>query len=352
MPKKISPLSPLLFAGIDDMSLDTRPFAPSGEDIQSICRFFSIGKLRHYEKEKGISVSHSNFFVFAATTQGQYALKFYPLNANKTVTVEYAINRLLTKQHFPTPAMYAGLNGQPFLASNDRLATCYSYIEGLEAWKVIKQRDTIGAINTALLSLKNILSLNAGRIPFLKQKNLITTAKDLAQAFKRTAPYDQKDTIEAALKEACLTYQQHQQLFTRQCLFNNANLNNFLINKKIVYTLDLSHIREDYILSDLSSMVISCLFFNVPAAGIKLIIKDHFTRHKIKPEQSLVLNTLVKIGLVQEYLKNIQREKSIKFSSYPSNLENTYLTHLSQRKKSITAALQVLSAPDPMAFAS
>jgi Ser/Thr protein kinase RdoA (MazF antagonist) len=332
-----------LFAGIDHLSLDKRPFAPSRDDIQRICRFFSIGKLQHYEQEKGISVSHSNFFVFAATTQGHYALKFYPQNAAKTIAIEYAVNRILTDQHFPTPIMFTGLSRKPFLTSTNRLATCYAYIKGLEAWQVIKQRDTIGAINTAQLSLKEILALHAERIPFLKQKNLISTAKDLAQASKSTAPYAQKDTIETALKDACKTYQKHQPLFIRQCLHNNANLNNFLINKRIVYTLDLSHIREDYILSDLSSMVISCLFFNVPAATIKLIIKDYFIQHKIGPEQSLVLNTLIRIGLIREYLKNVQREKSDNLAGYPPDLMRAYLTHLSERKKSITTALQGLA---------
>lgn len=343
MRKNCSPKPTDLFAGIDNLSLDKRQFAPSRDDIERICRFFCLGKLRHYEKEKGIAVSHSNFFVFVATSHGHYALKFYPLNTAKTIAIEYAINRLLTLHHFPTPIMYAGQSNQPFFASNNRLATCYSYIDGLGAWQVIKQRDTIRQINTAMLSLKNILSVNTGRIPWLKQESFVTTTKALAQASGLIAPYDQKETIEASLKDACKTYQHHQQLFTRQWLHNNAHLNNFLLYKKTVYTLDLSHIREDYILSDLASLVISCLFFEIPTTTIKLIVKNYFIQHEMKLEHSLVLNTLIKIGLIREYLKNIRREKSIELSQYPSDLVRTYILHLEKRKKSITAALQELA---------
>lgn len=329
-----------LFAGIDNLSLDKRKFDPSRDDIRRICRFFSIGQLQHYKKERNIIVSHSNFFVFVATTHGQYALKFYPPDAAKTIAIEYALNRVLTGQHFPTPAMYTGQGGQPFFPSNDRLAACYYYIDGSEAWQDIKQRGTIHKINTAMLSLKNILSVNTGRIPLPKQDSFLTTTKALAQASGLMAPYDQKETIEASLKNACRTYQDHRRLFTRRWLHNNANLNNFLLYKKTVYTLDLSHIREDYILSDLASLIISCIFFDIPSTTVKTIVKNYFTRHKLEPKHSLVLNSLIKIGLIGEYLKNIQREKSVELSAYPPNLVRTYKTHLEKRKKTITAALQ------------
>ena len=170
-----------LFAGVDNLSLDKRKFDPSRDDIERTCRFFSIGKLRHYKKEKGIIVSHSNFFVFVATTQGQYALKFYPSDAAKMIAMEYAVNRILLKHHFLTPFMYAGHGGQAFCNSNDRLAACYSYIDGLPAWQQIKQRNTFPKINAAMLSLKNILSAAKMKVPFLKQESLAKTIDTLAR---------------------------------------------------------------------------------------------------------------------------------------------------------------------------
>jgi len=332
-----------LFAGIDNLSLDKRKFDPSRDDIQRICRFFSLGQLQHYEKEKGIIVSHSNFFVFVETTHGQYALKFYPPDAAKAITIEYAINRILVNHHFPTPIMYAGNGGQPFSPSNNRLAACFSYIDGLPVWQHIKQRNTFPKINAAMLSLKNILSTIKGRIPFLKQESLLSNTVTLAQASRLTAPYEQKKMIDAALQDACRTYQKHQLSFTRQRLHNNASLTNFLIYKKTVYTLDLSHIREDYVLSDLASLVISCLFFDIPFTTIKTIAKDYFTQHRIETKHSPVLNTLVKIGLIKEYLLNIRREKSVGLSAYSPDLIRAYITHLSKRKKSITAVLKKMN---------
>ncbi len=332
-----------LFAGIDNLSLDKRKFDPSLDDIERVCRFFAIGELRHYEKEKGIIVSHSNFLVFVATTHGQYVLKFYPPDATKTITIEYAINHILINQHFSTPIMYAGHGGQPFFASNGRLVTCFSYIDGLPAWQRIKQQNTLCQINAAMLSLKNILSINMGRIPFLKKESLTTTTNTLAQDSRALAPYDQKKMIDATLKEAFRTYRHHRLLFARQRLHNNASLTNFLICKETVYTLDLSHVREDYALCDLASLVISCLFFNIPTTTIKTIVKNYFTQHKIGPGHSPVLNTLVKIGLIREYLKNIQREKSIGLVPYPPDLAHTYMSHLSARKKSITAVLKKMN---------
>ena len=326
-----------LFAGID--LLDKRKFDPSRGDIEHICRFFSLGQLQHYEKEKSIIVSHSNFFVFVSTTHGQYALKFYPLDAAKSIAIEYAINRLLINHDFPTPLMRVGVKGKPFSQSNDRLATCYAYINGLPAWQHIKERNTFPKINTAMLFLKNILSTTKGCIPFQKQASLKATINHLAQDSRSLAPYDQKKTIDRSLRDTYRAYQRHQLLFAHQRLHNNTNLTNFLMYKKTVYTLDLSHIREDYILSDLASLVISCLFFNIPAKTTKPIVKNYFTQHKIAPRYSIVLNTLVQIGLIKEYLKNVRREKSVKLPINPPDLVRTYISYLSQRKESITKGI-------------
>ncbi len=332
-----------LIAGVDNLSLDNRKFDPSRDEIEHICRFFSIGKLRHYEKEKGLIVSHTNFLVFVKTAHGQYAIKFYPTDAAKKIAIEYAINRILTDHHFLTPDMYAGLRGQPFLASNGHLAACYSYIDGRPVWKHIKQRSTIRQVNGAMLSLKNILSTGMGRIPLPKQEGLATTINSLTKNSRALAPYDQKKIIDASLLDACRTYQHHRSLFTRQCLHNNAGLTNFLIHKKTIYTLDLSHVREDYALSDLSSLVISCFFFDIPKTTINTIAKNYLTQHKKSFRNFPVINTLVKIGLVKEYLKNIQREKSVDLFSYPPDLVHTYMSLLRARKESITAVLKKMN---------
>jgi Ser/Thr protein kinase RdoA (MazF antagonist) len=332
-----------LFAGIDHLSLDKRKFDPSRDDIERICRFFSIGKLKSYEKEKGVIVSHSNFFVFAATSQGEYALKFYPKEAAKAVTVEYAINRLMTARGFPTPAMYTGPQGRPTMASHGRLAVCYSYVNGSPAWKNIRQANTIRQINSAMLSLKKILSDSKEHILFRKSETLTTTFTTVTRHSQSLGDYEQKKIIEASLLEAFRKFRQHRDLFTRQLLHNNSNLTNFLTYKKVLYVLDLSHIQEDYVLSDLASLVLSGFLFNLSASTIKSVVKDHFMQHQTRPEYTAVLDILVKIRLIKEYLKNIEREQSLKFFAYPAELRSSYTYYLSQRKECIIQVLRKLS---------
>lgn len=336
---------PKLFAGIDSLSLDTRSFNPSQNDIEHICRFFCLGKLKSYEKEKCIAVSHSNFFVFIATAHGQYALKFYPADAVKTIATEYAINRFLIGRGFPTPAMCTGRNGYPSFASNDRLATCFSYIDGVQAWQHIKERNTIHRINAAMLSLKNHLSTAQEHIPLLKQENFTTMVNAVSRASRAAASYDQKKMVEASLQDACRAFKDHQPLFKRQWLHNNSTLTNFLIKDETVYTLDLSHIREDYILSDLAALVISCLFLDTPRTAIKNIIDNYFIQHKIKKDFMIILSVLVKIGLIKEYLKNVRREHSMDSSNDPQepDVSKAYLFHLKARKKLIMTVLKKMS---------
>lgn len=332
--------SDALLAGIDNLSFDNRKFSPSKDDIERICNFFSIGKLKSYKNEKNIVISHSNFFVFVSTAQGKYALKFYPPDTAQLIAIEYATNRLLVDQNFQTPIMHAGTHGRPFIASNGRLATCYSFISGRPGWQCIKQQATIQQINTALLSLKNILSTSKARIPIQKQDNLLKTVNALAQESRLIAPYDQKIIIDRSLLDICQTYQDRQPLFIRQKLHNNINLTNFLIYKKKIHLLDLSHVKEDYYLADLVSLVISCLFFNIPMTTIKNITQDYFTQHKMDHRHFYVLNVLIKTGLIKEYLKNIRREKSISLPTNPPRLEKTYLSQLRARQKSIMTQLK------------
>jgi len=326
--RKASPLT----AGVDHLTFDKREFDCSQEDIERVCRFFDIGKLRNFKKEKGISVSHSHFFVYAATSRGEYALKFYPATAAPAVAAEYSVNRFLRLHHFPTPVMHAGHNHRPYEKINDRLAACYSYINGSSAWNNIRRQKTIHQINTAMLSLKNILSMAKRRISFPKQESFLTTVKVLTQDARSLPEGDQKKTVKAALISAFRTYQQHRSLFTRQILHNNISLTNLLIHQKTVYVLDLSHIREDHAMSDLASLVVSCYFFKVPVKTIKNVIEDHFAQHQINKDRLAVLYSLVKIEMIKEYLKNARRESSV--------CTRLYTAHLAERKRSIMDILK------------
>jgi len=327
------------FTSIDNSSLDKKPFNPSKDDIQHLCQFFSLGGLRHFEKEKGISFYHANFFVFVSTTRGQYALKFYPPDTVQKITIEFAINRVLTDQHFLTPLMHAGINGQAFSPSNDRLATCYSYVNGHHALKHIRKPGTTRQINAAMLSLKNILSTNKklknilNLIPTVKERSMTSTIHSLAQDFRLLTPYEHKKIVDTALLDACQTYQHHRHLFTRQWQHHDAILNNFLIYKKTVYTLDMENVWEDYILCDLASLVISCLFRSIPVKTIKTIVKDYFTQHNIGSEGLIVLHALLKIKIISEYLRNIKYEKNLKLSVPSPGLAHTYMPHLLAYKK-------------------
>jgi Ser/Thr protein kinase RdoA (MazF antagonist) len=329
-----------LWAGIDHQSFDTRNFEPTCEDISALCHFFAIGKLQKFQKDKDIVVSHSNFFIFTTTSRGQYALKFYPKDSAKMISLEYAINRFLIDHHFPTPQMHKSQTGYPFMAVDGRLATCFSYIQGHQAWQLINQQKTICQINKTLFSLKHLLSSTRIHFPFLRQRNFLATAKGLSQTSQEISPYDKKNLIDESLKNACHSYQQHQSLFNRQYLHNNANLTNFLIDQNRVYILDLSHIREDYVLSDLASLVISCLFLDIPSTTIKSIVQDYFDQHALGSKHFPVLAVLVRIELIKEYLKNIYREKSINLNNSPQKIKHSYLFHLSTRKGVIAAALK------------
>ena len=335
-----SAISTNLFAGIDHRSLDKRNFDPSTNDIEHLCRFFAIGKLKHYQKEKGIIVSHSNFFVFVVTARGEYALKFYSTDEAKTITIEHALNRFLIDRHFPTPIMYAGRDGQHFLTSNGRLATCYSYINGHHAYQQITQKNIISKINTTILSLKKTLMMIKRLILLRKTENLVTAINTLVKTSQALSPYDQKKMINISLKNVYQAYQRHPSLFSRQQMHNNTHLANFLISKETVYTLDLSHICEDYALSDLASLVVSCLFLEIPEKTVKMVVKDYFAQHELKPEYTTTLNTLVQIELIKEYLLNLHREKSVDFSAYPTDLVRTYRSQLLARMRSIAAFLQ------------
>jgi len=326
-----------LFSGI---RFNERSFEPSRSDIERICRFFSLGKLKHHQKEKGISVYHGNPLVFVGTSLGEFVLKFYSTVRAPKIEAEYTLNTILLKHRFPTPAMHAGYNGQPFFSTNDKLATCFSYIDGLPLWEKLSDKHTIRQVNTILFLLKNILSIAHRKIFLEKQPALAATLNAMAKNSRAMAPYNRKETIDETLLEAGRVYQSHQSLFARQRLYNNANFGNFLIKDKTTYLLDLEHIQEDYVLTDLACLVISYIYLNAPIALIKTVTKDYFARHKIKSNYLPVLNTLIKIRLIKRYLENIHREKSRNPFDCSPNLMHSYRSHLTSGQKLIASALR------------
>ncbi len=336
-------ISPKIFAGIDNIIFDERQFDPSKEDIIKICRFFLLGELKYFEKEKGITVSHSNHLVFVRTNTGEYALKFYPPGSDNMLATEFAINRYLIERDFLTPQMHAGKTGRPSFNSNGRLATCFTYIDGTQAWQHIHKPQIFRTINRAMSSIKRIMSSVHKDIPLLKQERFSKMANEAARASRSIPSYDQKELIESILLRTCRSFEEHQPLFERQCLHNNATLTNFLFFRNDLYTLDLTHIREDYILSDLATLVVSCLFFGARRSIISVIIKDHFKQLKIPKEKIVVLNTLVKIYLIREYLKNIRNERSINANVTRQRTAIDYLAHLKTRKKLIVDALSKIT---------
>lgn len=243
--------------------------------------------------------------------------------------------------------MHAGPGGLPFIKNNNHLAACYSYVNGIPAWKRIHDQKSFEQINSALLLLKNILSADKKQISFPNNESLTKKIKTLTDHSRSLFSYSQQKMIESALLEISRNYQKNQPLFSRQLLHPNANLTNFLFYKKTAYTLDLSHVRHDYILSDLSSLVISSIFFNAPKALIESLVYGYFAEHKLKNDRLIVLVSLIRTGLIHEYLKNIVREKSLETSIYPLGQRQIFLSQLSIRKKSITSALERINYTHP-----
>ncbi len=317
--------------GVDHVVFDQRDFNLTLEDLKKLCRFFSLGNLKHYVKEKGTVISHSNFFIFVETYKGQFAFKFYPPSVTKSIIAEYTVNRLLITRKFPAPKMYPGTNEKPFMPINNYLATCLEYIDGVQIWHKIRQKETIIAMNTAMLHLKTILTSIKKPIPLQKKERLIETVKTLIQESQALSKNEQKKLIGNVLNLACQTYLSDTKLFSRQLIHNNASLTNFLIKDNTVFTLDLGHIKEDYILSDLASFVISCYLCKIPKRISKTVISDYFIQHKLKKEYKKVLCAILQVSLIQEYLKNIQREKSLKIAPYPQRLTKTFRSRLQAR---------------------
>ncbi|MBF0512261.1 MAG: hypothetical protein HQL13_08055 [Candidatus Omnitrophica bacterium] len=336
----ICPASAQSSTSIDEIAFDTRPFTCTRDDVKKTCSFFQIGKLQTFEIEKDVAISHTNFFVFVKTSQGAWGFKFYPRPMAKSIGLEYALNHFLVAHHFPTPLMRRGMNKHPFIATNNMLATCFAYIKGQQVWQKINQKTVITQINSNLVTFKKHLSSLPQTIPLRKAPLLTNTIHSLIKTAHNIKSFSQQKFIMSLLRKKLKQYQEHKPLYIRRYLHNNASLTNFLVDKTEVYTLDLSHVCEDYHLADLASLVISCLFFNVPQKIITTIEQDYFIQNKLKGQYACVLNTLVTIGLIQEYLKNSRREISPAPANCPKDVHRHYLKHLTERQKIIFSALK------------
>ncbi len=322
----------MLSAGVDAIALDTRIFTLSQNDIAAVCGAYALGPLLEFEQERNILVSHSNFFAFAKTTRGSYALKFYPADASRRLSVEYALNQFLTRRGFDTPQMHCTKKGVAYVPCQGRLAACYVYIKGQEAWLHIHKKGVIRRINTALMSLKKTLEHLSSNIHCPKHETVPAAVESLLRSSSNINNSETKKYSLRSLREIFAAYQSHRRCFTRQKLHTNASLTNLLVRGTTVHTLDLSHIEDGYCLSDLASLVISCHFFNVPQQTISSLIDDYVTVHGRTEKFPLVLETLIKLGLVKELLKTIRREQSLPESSHPGAFTTTYARMLSQRR--------------------
>ncbi len=309
------------------------------EEIQQICRFFDLGRPLHFENKMS-GLPHAHGLGLAKTSKGKFVIKCYPAYAAQRISLEYAINRILTQRRFPTPAMHAGPPHRPFCRISHQLFCCYDFIDGDHAWQSIQSRDTFRQINGNLIGIKNTLAPLKGRLPFLRQESLAAKIKDLSQKSKILKTYDHKNLIEGHLKNICRAFESQRRAFARQWLHNCATLTNFLKFKSKIYVIDLEHVREDYVLADLASLVLSCLSVDVkkdvPLFTIQAVIKDHYAQLRPSEEDLAVVRALFLLGLVKEYLHYIRACRLPGPASQQLSLKQARAFHLLADSKALT----------------
>jgi len=98
---------------------DIRKLNIRKSDVQEICEDFRLGPLKDFEKEKNISVSHSNFVIFVTTERGKFVLKFYKGTPAPDIVKEYLQDKCVEHQRVflarSDPAMNYGLISAVFL---------------------------------------------------------------------------------------------------------------------------------------------------------------------------------------------------------------------------------------------
>jgi len=327
-------------AGVDCIRLDTRNWDIAKDDIAEVCRAFRLGNIKRYEKEPNIAVSHSNFFVFLATTRGAYAIKLYPANEEKALTAELILNRLLIKNKFPTPAMHLTIDRSAFLRLNQHRAACFDFINGEPVYRHRLDNETILQINERILQLKEILSRSVLPTRLLQTTSFPGRITSLLQTARQIAPFDGHELIDRSLILAHELFAGNPHLFERKPLHNIISLANLFRYRNKIYILDRSHIKADYELSDLASLVISCLFLSVPRTAIRSLIKKYLMVHKTEQNKSLVLTACLQLGLTQEYLKTVRRYQNISTAAKLSKLDRSYRSRLNQRIKLIRDILK------------
>ncbi|MBL8013034.1 MAG: hypothetical protein JNN05_04225, partial [Candidatus Omnitrophica bacterium] len=243
-----------LIGGVDHIVFDQRIFQIKWNDSSKICRFFSLGDLIEFKQERNVVVSHSNFFAYARTHKGRYAFKFYPPDSQDLILHELTVNRLLRSHHFATPAMYTNNREIPFFPCAGKLTTCYEFVAGAPAWEKIQDKNIVRQLIENIYLLKEILR-SEPKFCWTCQEPLLTDALlPLYKSVLHKSSLEESKIIDVSLRQILKTGKDH--TFKSQWLHNNTTLTNFISKRKTIFSLDLSHVRKDYALSDLSALII------------------------------------------------------------------------------------------------
>lgn len=331
----------VLLGGINNVIFDKQRINPTKTEMERVCSYFSLGDMRGYGQLEEIAVSPTNPIVFLKTAKGKFVIKLYPESEAGRILVEYALNQALLTYDFPTPAMHAGQDGKPFMGCNGRMAVCFSYVDGPKIFQCLHNKNAIRRVNTALLSLKNILPRVESRIVFTREPEMVGMINDIMNVNElELVPSTLRALLMKNLLQIMRAYKKHRFLFARQYLQTHANLSNFIICKETVYVLDLQHIRESYSLSDLASLVMHSFFFDSSAGWITNLVRDYFIQHQTDAKSILVLNVLLKFKLIQEYIL-YTRQGQLGYSlDFSPQLARSYRANLEARKNCILRILQ------------
>ncbi|GEM_PF-2962434 len=329
-----------IHTGLDDIRFDTRNFPADTAMIAAACDFFSIGDLRRHENEKNTAVSHSNFITWVTTSRGNYILKFYPAHARHDILREMTLNRLLTRRRFPTPRMHASRTHQAFIAVNGYLAVCFDFMAGTPACQQRLNDTTIRAVNHSILQLNLALTPNLQLPRILKNETFLEKIRALRQSPGFKKAIQNQPVIVASLEQSSATYAKDRSLFIPRPRHTNISLSNILLHNRMARILDLSHVHMDVEVVDLSSLVISCLFFHTPSSIITKLVRGYFKSQDMEHSKLAVLTTSIRLGLIKEYLKTDTQEHAHRVGAEKTSLLKAYRHQIKTRKALIVHCLK------------
>jgi hypothetical protein len=110
------------------------------------------------------------------------------------------------------------------------------------------------------------------------------------------------------IRDIELLYLRRKRDFIEVPLHSNLSLSNALIFRRRIYIYDLSHVRRDYLTADLANLVSFALLLGIAEDRLKLIISCYFSEHGLKEEYSDTFNVFLKLNLIADYLKTIQKK--------------------------------------------